>query len=355
MAVAETAELWLAHQAIIASNAAAVDLDDAGTPDCDSASNSALEQAVNDSLAGVKFLAGRLANRLPAHVDVEDLVQVGLMGLLQCAQRFDSQRGVKFQTYANRRVQGAMLDYLRSLDWRPRSVRKRSRRLAQAVAAVEQRIGESASEEDLADEMGLSASELRRWIEDYSSRGEHAVVSYLGRGVDESSEDLLALIADPADSPETKVEKTELRSRLAQAIERLPDNERAVCSLYYFEQRTMKEIGRRLGVKQARVSQLHAQALRRLRTRMRREARMAPPATPTSTPTLTSTVAAPACASASTVATTPVAKATVERTAVEKTVKPARRRNLARPRTPSQPLAGVQPTCVGSYDEGRAA
>jgi RNA polymerase sigma factor FliA len=306
MAVAETAELWLARQSV-----------------CEPAEDGTLEQAVNESLAGVKFLAGRLANRLPAHVDVEDLVQVGLLGLLQCAQRFDSQRGVKFQTYANRRVQGAMLDYLRSLDWRPRSVRKRSRRLAQAVAAVEQRTGESAQQEDLAAEMGISSPELRRWVEDYSSRGEHAVISCFGRGFDENSEDLLALIADPADSPETKVEKTELRSQLAQAIERLPENERAVCSLYYFEQRTMKEIGRRLGVKQARVSQLHAQALRRLRMRMRREARIqAPPATPA--PTTETPVPAPGCA-------------------------------LIRPVSAPQPEISVQPSRLGSCDEGRAA
>jgi RNA polymerase sigma factor for flagellar operon FliA len=252
MAVAETAELWLARQ-----------------PDSDDL----LEQAMNDSMAGVKFLASRLANRLPSHVDVEDLIQVGLLGLLQCAQRYDSDRGVKFQTYANRRVQGAMLDYLRSLDWRPRSVRKRSRRLAQAVAAVEQRTGESATEEGLAEEMGMSSPELREWFQDYSSRGEHSTIHIHDRRMEENCDDLLALIADPADSPETAVEKVELGQRLAQAIEKLPENERIVLTLYYYEQQTMREIGRRLGVKQARVSQLHSQALRRLRLRLRRDVR----------------------------------------------------------------------------------
>jgi RNA polymerase sigma factor FliA len=250
MAVAETAELWLTRQ---------------------SAGEDMLEQTLNNSMAGVRFLAGRLANRLPAHVDVEDLIQVGLMGLLQCAQRYDSDRGVKFQTYANRRVQGAMLDYLRSLDWRPRSVRKRSRRMAQAVAAVEQRTGESASEEELADEMGMSSPELREWFQDYCSRGEHSTIHVNDRRREENSEDLLARIADTADSPETAVEKAELCNRLAQAIERLPENERIVLTLYYYEQQTMREIGRQIGVKQARVSQLHSQALRRLRLRLRRE------------------------------------------------------------------------------------
>jgi len=265
MAVAVSAELWLARQ---------------------TAGETMIEQTMNESLAGVKFLAGRLASRLPAHVDVEDLIQVGLMGLLQCAERYDSARGVKFQTYANRRVQGAMLDYLRSLDWRPRSVRKRSRQMAEAVAAVEQRTGESASEEDLADEMGMSTPELRGWLQDYCSRGEHSAINFFDRGTEENPEDLMSLIADPGDSPETVVEKCEMRDKLALAIEKLPENERVVLTLYYFEQRTMREIGRKLGVKQARISQLHSQALRRLRLRMRRQARAAesvvthrPPAT----------------------------------------------------------------------------
>ena len=252
MAVAESAEFVLARQR---------------------AGEIAFEETLDECQAGVKYLAGRLANRLPAHVDVEDLIQVGLLGLLQCVHRFDARRGVKFQTYANRRVQGAMLDYLRSLDWRPRSVRKRSRRLAQAVAAVEQRTGESASEEELACEMGMTAPELRTWLADYSSRGEHAAVAHYDRDSEHSSEDLLALIADPAASPEAQVEKKQLAEKLAEAIGNLPANERVVCSLYYFEQRTMRQIGRVLGVKQARVSQLHSQALRRLRLRMRRNTR----------------------------------------------------------------------------------
>ena len=252
--VAEAIEPWLERQA---------------------AGEGVLEQTLNESLAGVKFLASRLANRLPAHVDVDDLVQVGLIGLLQSAGRYDVRRGVKFQTYANRRVQGAMLDYLRSLDWRPRSVRKRNRKLAQAVAAVEQRTGESASEEDVAAEIGLSSPELHQWMKDYGSRGEHTALPYPDRHSEDTSEDLLAWIADPADSPETVVEKTQLRGYVAKAIEKLPENERMVLSLYYYEQRTMKEIGRILGVKQARVSQLHTQGVRRLRLRMRKRVRSA--------------------------------------------------------------------------------
>jgi RNA polymerase sigma factor for flagellar operon FliA len=247
---------------------------------------SLLEQTVNDSLAGVRFLAARLATRLPAHVDVDDLVQVGLIGLLQSAQRYDSERGVKFQTYANRRVQGAMLDYLRSLDWRPRSVRRRNRTLAEATAAVEQRTGAAASEEEVAAEIGLSSPEFAEWMRDYASRGEQTVISHNEQDGEEHSENLLAWIADPADSPETVVEKQQLKGCVARAIEGLPHNERTVLSLYYYEQRTMKEIGRILGVKQARVSQLHSQGLRRLRLRLRKGKRSAQ--------TAVSPVAAPA-------------------------------------------------------------
>src|SRR5579885_2837708 len=123
-----------------------------------------LSDIVNESLPTVRFLASRLASRIPPHVDVDDLVQVGLMGLLKSADRFDPRRGVKFQTYASRRVQGAMLDYLRSLDWKPRSVRTRRRKLEKAYHDAEQRLGGRASEEDVAQEIGISLPELESWM-----------------------------------------------------------------------------------------------------------------------------------------------------------------------------------------------
>ena len=112
----------------------------------------------------LRYLANKLASRLPAHVDVEDLFQMGMIGLLQSVDRFDASRGIKFQTYANRRVQGAMLDYLRSLDWRPRSVRRRNREIAVAVSTVEQRLGCSATSEQITAEMGISADEYNTWL-----------------------------------------------------------------------------------------------------------------------------------------------------------------------------------------------
>ena len=239
-----------------------------------------LHEMVNTSLPGVRFLANRMASRLPAHVDVEDLIQVGLVGLLQSADRFDPERGIKFQTYANRRVEGAMLDYLRSLDWRPRSVRQRNRKLDEAFAAAEQRLGESATQEDIALEIGLSASELEQWMQDSASSGEFHAVSFPEQNPEEGSRDLLAELADPADSPETTVEKEQMRQVLADAVDRLPAKERLVVSMYYYDQLTMKEIGQVLGVKQGRVSQLHSQGLARLQKRISTAARKPPQVMP---------------------------------------------------------------------------
>ena len=229
-----------------------------------------LDEMVHTSLPGVKFLANRLASRLPANVDVEDLVQVGVVGLLQSADRFDPRRGVKFQTYANRRVEGAMLDYLRSLDWRPRSVRQRNRNLKEAVAAVEQRLGDSATSDALAVEVGISAPELGQWMQALLSSDPWTSSSFSEGSPEDGPRDVLADLPDPADSPEAVVEREQMRKVMAEAVDRLPRKERVVLSLYYYEQLTMREIGEVMGVKQGRISQLHSQAIQRLRNRMRR-------------------------------------------------------------------------------------
>ncbi|MBI2817067.1 MAG: FliA/WhiG family RNA polymerase sigma factor [Acidobacteria bacterium] len=221
-----------------------------------------IQDVVAKSLPAVKFLASRLAARVPAAVEFDDLVQAGLVGLLQCADRFDPQRGVKFQTYANRRVQGAMLDYLRSLDWAPRSVRAKRRKLDQAVHTSEQRLGSNATQEDVAAEIGISIQELEQWT-DGAAVPQAAVAS------DEASSATLEAVADPADSPEDILEKRQMRYLLIQAIEALPHDERMVLSLYYYEQLTMQEIADVMGVRQARISQIHTQAISRLRNRIR--------------------------------------------------------------------------------------
>lgn len=227
-----------------------------------------LEKLVAEAADSVRFLANKLASRLPAHVDVEDLYQMGMIGLLQSVDRFDASRGIKFQTYANRRVQGAMLDYLRSLDWRPRSVRRRNREIAVAVSTVEQRLGGMATTEDITAEMGISAEEYNTWLAE-GSLPRAGEFTHSDSNSSAAAEDFISTIPDSAASPEQTVVNDQMQAVLAEAIEYLPENERIVMQLYYYEQVPMRDIGKQLGVKQARVSQLHSQALRRLRLRMK--------------------------------------------------------------------------------------
>ena len=253
MAVAETAVSWLMREDEIS---------------VEPKSEVFLENLVKEATESVRYLANRLASRLPAHVDTEDLFQMGMIGLLQSVDRFDATRGIKFQTYANRRVQGAMLDYLRSLDWRPRSVRRRNREIAEAVSNIEQRLGAAATTEDITAEMGISTSEYNQWLAEGSlpRAGEflHAEAH-----ISAAAEDFMNTIPDTSPSPEQSVVNDQMLEVLAGAIEHLPENERIVMTLYYYEQVPMRDIGKRLGVKQARVSQLHSQALRRLQVRVK--------------------------------------------------------------------------------------
>ena len=221
-----------------------------------------LDELVTESLPAVRYLASRLASRVPSGVDIDDLMQAGMIGLLQSADRFDPERGIKFQTFASRRIQGAMLDYLRSLDWKPRSVRSRNRVVEKASRDAEQRLGGRASEEDVAKEIGISIQELERWMDSSAQAPSGDLPDEL------ALQDSLEALADPADSPEEVLAKVQMHDVVADAINRLPKNERLVLSFYYYDQLTMQEIGEVLGVKQARVSQLHGQAILRLRKRL---------------------------------------------------------------------------------------
>jgi RNA polymerase sigma factor for flagellar operon FliA len=253
MTVAEPAISWLMRQDEIT---------------VDVKSEAFMENLVEQAKESVRYLANKLASRLPAHVDVEDLYQMGMIGLLQSVDRFDASRGIKFQTYANRRVQGAMLDYLRSLDWRPRSVRRRNREIAEAVSTVEQRLGGTADSEEIISEMGISAEEYNTWLAEGSMPRAGEFV-HADANSSAAAEDFMSTIPDTAATPEESVVSEQMQEVLAQAIEHLPENERIVMQLYYYEQVPMRDIGKQLGVKQARVSQLHSQALRRLRLRVK--------------------------------------------------------------------------------------
>lgn len=205
----------------------------------------------------VKYLATRIASRLPLSVDVDDLIHDGVLGLMDATDRFDPARAVRFRTYAETRIRGAIMDGLRRKDWKPRSLRQRKRRLDDVVSRLAASRSRAATEDEIAVEMGMS-------VEDY--RG---MLSELHVGVQLSLDELVGdgeptlTSSDDTDGP---VEKAELLRLLAEEVQRLPGRERQVLELYYFNNLNMKEVGAVLGVTESRVCQLHAQAASRMRT-----------------------------------------------------------------------------------------
>ena len=220
------------------------------------------EELVNECLPLVKRVAHRLSARLPSHLDVRDLVQAGLVGLLDAMERFEPSRGIKFWSYAERRVRGAMLDSLRNLDPVPRSIRRRRREIESAFSKLEGRLGRSATDEELAEEIGVDMVDLERILEEV--RGVE-----IGLSLADGTDELIQFIADEqAVDPFVVVEKDEMQQNLADALQSLPERERLLLALYYNEELTMKEIGSVLNVNESRVSQLHSRAVLRLRAHL---------------------------------------------------------------------------------------
>ena len=214
----------------------------------------------------VKFVAGRVGVGLPRNVDQADLVSYGIFGLIDAIDKFEPERGFKFETYAINRIKGAILDELRALDWVPRSVRARAREIERSMAELEHRLQRSASDEELASHMGVLVEDLRDNLAEISNLGLVALDEVLGP---ESSSSLADMVVDPrGGSPEAAFQKEETRRILADAINRLPDRERLVLTLYYFEGLTLAEIGDVLGVTESRVCQIHAKSVMSLRNRM---------------------------------------------------------------------------------------
>ncbi|MBE0416737.1 MAG: RNA polymerase sigma factor WhiG [Coriobacteriia bacterium] len=217
----------------------------------------------------VKYVAGRVSSTLPQTVDTADLISYGLFGLIDAIEKYDLDRGIKFETYAIARIKGAIIDELRSLDWVPRSVRARAREIEAAYVALETRLRRIPSDVELAEEMGLSPDELHEILSKLSYA---SVISFeeLWTGVDrEEHSDGAASIPDhDAHDPVAMFETEEVKHILADAIEHLPERERIVITLYYYEGLTLKEIGKVLGVTESRVSQLHTKAVLRMRAKL---------------------------------------------------------------------------------------
>lgn len=221
---------------------------------------------VSNHLGKVRYLADRFAAKLPPSVERDDLYGAGVVGLLDAVERFDASRDIAFSTFAEMRVRGAILDYLRSLDRASRSTRRRVREIQTAFAETEQELGRSATEEEVAAKLGTSLVQLRNDL--LELRG--LTLANLDERDDETGLSLADMISDTRSGPHDNLENGQQRRLLADAIDRLPERERQVVALYYVEELTMKEIGSCLGVTESRVSQLRTQAILRLRNHLKR-------------------------------------------------------------------------------------
>ena len=214
----------------------------------------------------VKFVAGRVAAGLPRNVDQSDLVSYGVFGLIDAIDKFEPERGFKFETYAITRIKGSILDGLRSLDWVPRSVRSRAREMERSLSELEHRLQRTPSDEELAKHMGQEVESVRSTLAEISNLGLIALDEMIGPDAGSSLGDFLPDVGGM--SPEAAFQAEETRHMLGDAINRLPDRERLVITLYYFEGLTLAEIGEVLGVTESRVCQIHAKSVLSLRNRM---------------------------------------------------------------------------------------
>jgi RNA polymerase sigma factor FliA len=221
----------------------------------------------------IKYIASRLALRLPSHISLEDLVSSGIIGLIDAVQKFDPSKNINFKTYAEFRIKGAMLDELRSLDWIPRSIRKKSHLLENAYAQLQKDLGRPAEAEEVAELLGLELAEFYQLLDETKAVSMVALeegrknvsgqVNYLEHELLETIQD------DESQDSLFTVHFGELQEIMVQAIESLPDKEKLLISLYYYEELTMKEIGQIMGYTESRISQLHTQAMFRLRYKLR--------------------------------------------------------------------------------------
>ena len=217
----------------------------------------------------IKFIANRIAMRLPSHIEVDDMINTGVLGLVDAMDKFDPDRGVKFETYAEFRIKGAMLDELRAMDWVPRSVRKIATWIENTHVELEKKHGRPATDEELAEAMDIEIDKLHEFV------GRASGISLLSLEMvgkyNDSNKALIDFIAD--DEEKTPVETMkfeELRNVIANHIDLLPEKEKLVISLYYYDELTMKEIGKVLNLTESRVSQIHTKAVLRLRGKLRK-------------------------------------------------------------------------------------
>ena len=229
------------------------------------------EQIVLEHTPLIRYIVNRIAVRLPSHIDLDDLHNTGVIGLMDAIEKYDPDKNCKFKTYAEFRIKGAILDQLRSLDWVPRSVRQKSRRLERAYGEVEQRLGRSASEEEVADSLGLQLDKFHELLNQVRGVSLVNLEEIRGGGQDGDRTGSFADIVEDvtAENPFATLKLTEMKQIIADTIGTLPEKERLVISLYYYEDLNMKEIGSILGITESRVCQIHTKSVLRLRSKLK--------------------------------------------------------------------------------------
>jgi RNA polymerase sigma factor for flagellar operon FliA len=211
----------------------------------------------------VKRIAYHVVSRLPSHIEVDDLIQAGMIGLLNAAQNFTPTKGANFETYAGIRIRGAMLDEARKSNWTPRSTLRHAKQVSQAIRSIENRTGRDARAPEIAETLGVPLEEYHRMVESAASS---RLFSYEQLASDPERSSMLP--DAPEDGPETTLQEDQFRDALAQAISGLPERERLVLSLYYDDELNLREIGEILEVSESRVCQIHGQAVLRIRARL---------------------------------------------------------------------------------------
>ena len=224
-------------------------------------------QLLIEHLPTVRYIARRVHERLPQHVELDDLISAGVVGLMDACSKFDNKKNVQFKSYAQFRIRGAILDSLRTLDWSPRELRRKGRAVEEAIRTLNNRLGRAPGEIELASEMGLDLSSYQQLLGEL--KGLEIGSLNLERTEDSGDDELAFIPGNPEENPLFICLKGEMKQRLVDAIDELPEKERLVLTLYYYEELTMKEIGLTLGVVESRVSQIHSSAVVRLRAAMR--------------------------------------------------------------------------------------
>lgn len=225
------------------------------------------ETILLEHLPVVRFLARRIHERLPQHVDMEDLVSAGVLGLMDAFAKFDPDKRVQFRSYAQFRIRGAIIDSLRTLDWSPRELRRKGRAVEEAIRILTARLGRPPGEAEVAGELGLSLDEYQQLLGDL--KGLEIGTLHMEHNEDSGEEELAYIPGRPDEDPLFRCLRGELEERLTEAINQLPDRERLVMTLYYYEEMTMREIGLALGVVESRISQVHASAVVHLRAALK--------------------------------------------------------------------------------------